>query len=58
MSKLSLCNFQFLLRSPSLLHVLLQEALDNMQSVRQRTLLSLLGIVIGSASVIALLNIG
>jgi putative ABC transport system permease protein len=32
--------------------------MDNMQSVRQRTLLSLLGIVIGTASVISLLNIG
>ncbi len=58
MPKLNLLNFQFLLRSPSLLQALLHEALDNMRSVRQRTLLSLLGIIIGSASVIALLNIG
>ncbi len=58
MSKLSRFDFQLLLRSPKLLHALLHEALDNMQSVRQRTLLSLLGIIIGSASVIALLNIG
>lgn len=58
MSKLSLFDFQFLLRSTGLLQALLHEALDNMRSVRQRTLLSLLGIIIGSASVIALLNIG
>ena len=58
MSKLSLFDFQFLLRSSGLLQALLHEALDNMQSVRQRTLLSLLGIIVGSASVIALLNIG
>ncbi len=58
MSKLRLFDFRFLLRSTGLLQALLHEALDNMQSVRQRTLLSLLGIIIGSASVIALLNIG
>ncbi len=58
MSKLNLHNFHFLLRSPKLLQALLHEALDNMRSVRQRTSLSLLGIIIGSASVIALLNIG
>lgn len=58
MSKLSLRNLQFLLCSPGLMQALLHEAIDNMRSVRQRTLLSLLGIIIGSASVIALLNIG
>lgn len=58
MSKLSLRNLQFLLPPPSMLQVLLHEAMDNMRSMRQRTFLSLLGIIIGTASVIALLNIG
>lgn len=58
MPKLNLRNFPFFLRLPGLPQALLHEALDNMRSMRQRTLLSLLGIVIGTASVIALLNIG
>lgn len=45
-------------RSPGLLRALLQEAIDNMLSVWRRTLLSLLGIGIGAAAVVALLNIG
>ncbi len=47
-----------LVKQPGMLHGLLHEALDNMRAVWQRTLLSLLGIVIGTASVIALLSIG
>lgn len=47
----------FMLRSHYLLRVLLLDALDNMRAVWQRTLLSLLGLVIGTASVIALLSI-
>jgi len=46
------------MKQPSMLHGLLHEALDNMRAVWPRTLLSLLGIVIGTASVIALLSIG
>ena len=41
-----------------MLRVLLLDAWDNMRAVWQRTLLSLLGIMIGTASVIALLSIG
>jgi putative ABC transport system permease protein len=58
MHRLSLHNLQLLSQLSGLAKVLLQEALDNLRSVRQRAFLSLLGIVIGSASVIALLNIG
>jgi putative ABC transport system permease protein len=58
MCRLSLRNLRLLLRSPSLLQALLHEAMDNMRSGRQRTFLSLLGIIIGTAAVIALLNIG
>lgn len=58
MSRLSLRNLRLLLRSPSLLQALVHEAMDNMRSGRQRTFLSLLGIIIGTAAVIALLNIG
>lgn len=51
-------SFLAMLRSHYLLRALLLDALDNMRAVWQRTLLSLLGIVIGTASVIALLSIG
>lgn len=58
MSKLSLRHLRRLLRSPGLVHALLHDAMENMQTVRQRTFLSLVGICVGSASVIAVLNIG
>lgn len=45
-------------RLPGLIRALFQDAIDNMRSVPLRSLLSLLGIVIGSAAVVALLSIG
>lgn len=47
-----------LLRHLAALSIVLDEAIDNLQGVRQRTFLSLVGIVIGAASVVALINIG
>lgn len=58
MPKLTLNHFLTFLHLSRLPQVLLHEALDNMWSMRQRSLLSLLGIIIGTASVVALLNIG
>lgn len=40
------------------LSVVLDEAIDNLRGVWQRTLLALVGIVVGAASVVALINIG
>jgi len=40
------------------LSVMFDEAIDNLQGVRQRTFLALVGIVVGAASVVALINIG
>jgi putative ABC transport system permease protein len=40
------------------LSIIFDEALDNLSGVRQRTFLSLVGIVVGAASVVALINIG
>jgi putative ABC transport system permease protein len=40
------------------LNIIFDEALDNLSEVRQRTFLSLVGIVVGAASVVALINIG
>lgn len=45
-------------RMARMLQALLEDAVDNMRSMLQRTLLSLLGISIGAAAVVALLNIG
>lgn len=42
----------------SALSIVFDEAIDNLQGVRQRTFLSLVGIVVGAASVVALINIG
>lgn len=47
-----------LLRTTGAWHVIVEDAIDNMRAVRQRTLLSLLAVVIGAAAVVALLNIG
>ena len=47
-----------MLRHLAVLSIPLDEAIDNLQGVRQRTFLSLVGIVIGAASVVALINIG
>lgn len=46
------------LRHLAVLSIPLDEAVDNLQGVRQRTFLSLVGIVVGAASVVALINIG
>ena len=46
------------LRRLAALTILLDEAVDNLQGVRQRTFLALVGIVVGAASVVALINIG
>ena len=40
------------------LSIILDEAIDNLRGVWQRTLLSLVGIIVGAASVVALINIG
>ncbi|HEX5336825.1 MAG TPA: ABC transporter permease [Gallionella sp.] len=40
------------------LHLILDEAIDNLRGVRQRTFLSLVGIAVGAASVVALINVG
>lgn len=40
------------------LNIILDEATDNLRGVRQRTFLALVGIVVGAASVVALINIG
>lgn len=40
------------------LGIILDEAIDNLVGVRQRTFLSLIGIMVGAASVVALINIG
>lgn len=42
----------------AMLGVMLFEAIDNLRGVRQRTFLALVGIVVGAASVVALINIG
>lgn len=47
-----------LLRAVGSLRVIVEDAIDNMRAVRQRTLLSLVGVGIGAAAVVALLNIG
>jgi putative ABC transport system permease protein len=46
------------LRRLAALTILLDEAVDNLQGVLQRTFLALVGIVVGAASVVALINIG
>lgn len=45
-------------RAAALLPLLTAEALTNLRAMHQRSLLALLGIVIGTASVIAMINIG
>lgn len=45
-------------RAAMVLPLLASEALTNLRAVRQRSLLALLGIVIGTASVIAMINVG
>lgn len=45
-------------RATGSLRAIVEDAIDNMRAVRQRTLLSLIGIAIGAAAVVALLNIG
>lgn len=47
-----------MLRRLATLSIMLDEAIDNLQGVRQRTFLALVGIVVGAASVTALINIG
>jgi len=42
----------------SALSVILGEAIDNLHGVRQRTFLALVGIMVGAASVVSLINIG
>ncbi len=41
-----------------MLRAIVEDAVDNMRAVWQRTLLSLVGVAIGAAAVVALLNIG
>ncbi len=47
-----------LVRTARMLGAVIQDAVDNMRAVRQRTLLSLVGVAVGAAAVVALLNIG
>ena len=47
-----------LLHTAGSLRAVVEDAIDNMRAVRQRTLLSLVGVAIGAAAVVALLNIG
>ena len=44
--------------APNLFVLLAYEAVANIMAVAQRSILALLGIVIGTASVIAMLNVG
>ncbi len=47
-----------LLRTAGSLRAVVEDAVDNMRAVRQRTFLSLVGVAVGAAAVVALLNIG